>query len=104
MQHACPLWKETVENSKLLEAQTAEFRTKYLTKISNRISESLQLTSGLSPEYADYIYKACAFSIAFFDETKTWCSLLNKDEILKLEYFSDLIDYYSFSYGNELNE
>jgi len=104
MQHVCPLWTETVENSKFLKTQTTEFRTKYLTKIAKRISGSLHLTSELSPEHADYIYGACAFSIAFFDETKTWCSLLNKDEILKIEYFHDLVDYYSYSYGNGLNE
>src|SRR4051812_24868617 len=104
MHQVCPLWTETVEKSKTLTAQTTEFSTKYLTKIAKRISKSLHLTSELLPEHANSIYKACAFAIAFFDETNTWCSLLNKNEILEIEYFGDIIDYYSYSYGNELNE
>ena len=104
MHHACPHWAETVEKNKILETQKNEFLSSYLTKIAKRISESLHLTPELLPEHADHIYKACAFSIAFFDDTKTWCSLLNKEEILEIEYFGDIINYYTFSYGHELNE
>src|SRR5437016_845413 len=104
MHQACPRWAETVEKNKFLEMQKTEFYTNYLTKIAKRISESLNITPELLPEHADYIYRACGFAIAFFYETKTWCSLLNKNEILEMEYFNDLVDYYSFSYGSELNK
>ncbi|RIA83421.1 histidine phosphatase superfamily [Glomus cerebriforme] len=104
MHHACSRWEETVKDSEILESQKDEFNTTYLTKIAKRISKSLLITPELLPDHVDYIYRACAFAIAFFSETKTWCSLLNKNEILELEYFNDIIDYYSFSYGSKLNE
>jgi multiple inositol-polyphosphate phosphatase/2,3-bisphosphoglycerate 3-phosphatase len=105
MHQACPLWAETVDkNNKILETQKDEFITSYMTKISKRISESFDITPELLPEHADSIYRACAFAIAFFGKTNTWCSLLNKNEILELEYYNDLTDYYLFSYGSELNK
>ncbi|CAI2188775.1 2305_t:CDS:2 [Funneliformis geosporum] len=105
MHNVCPRWLETIEkNNVVLENEKAEFNAKYLSKIANRISESYHITPELSPKQAEAIYKACAFAVAFYDETRTWCSLFNQNEILEIEYYGDLLDYYLFSYGNELNE
>ncbi|CAB4374726.1 unnamed protein product [Rhizophagus irregularis] len=105
MHQACPRWAETVDkNNTILEQQKTEFTTNYMTEISQRITKSFNITPELLPKHADSIYRACAFAIAFFGKTNTWCSLFNKNEILELEYFNDLVDYYSFSYGSKLNE
>ncbi|GBB85824.1 hypothetical protein RclHR1_12270004 [Rhizophagus clarus] len=105
MHHACPRWAEIVDkNNKILEAQQIEFNANYMTKISKRITESFDITPELLPEHADSIYRACAFAIAIFGKTNTWCSLLDKNEILELEYYNDILNYYSFSYGSELNK
>ncbi|CAG8645825.1 16271_t:CDS:2 [Funneliformis caledonium] len=105
MHTSCPRWLETVEkNNVLLENEKAEFSAKYLSKIATRISESFHITPELTPKQAEAIYKACAFAISYYDETSTWCSLLNQNEILEIEYYGDVLDYHLYSYGNELNE
>ncbi|CAB4374723.1 phosphoglycerate mutase-like protein [Rhizophagus irregularis] len=101
---SCPLWKDTVnDNNKILGKQVSQFTSTNLTEITNRISKKYKVKN-LQPIHADYIYKACAFDIIFFNEHNSWCKLLRKKDILTLEYFNDMKNYYRFSYGNDLNK
>ncbi|GES91251.1 histidine phosphatase superfamily [Rhizophagus clarus] len=101
---SCPLWKNTIDkNNQILEKQVSEFTSTNLTEIANHISKKYNVKN-LLPIHTDYIYKACAFDIIFFNEYNSWCKLLRKNDILTLEYFSDMRNYYRFAYGNDLNK
>ncbi|RIA83417.1 histidine phosphatase superfamily [Glomus cerebriforme] len=101
---SCTLWKKTVDkNNEILEEQISQFTSTNLTVISDRISKEYNVKD-LKPIHADYIYKACAFDIIFFNQYNNWCKLLQKEDILTLEYFEDMKHYYRFGYGTDLNK
>ncbi|KAI8145977.1 histidine phosphatase superfamily [Fennellomyces sp. T-0311] len=70
--------------------------------IANRLSRELGI-SNLTPVDVYDIYLACAFDVSHRGWTKTFCSLLSPQDILALEYYMDLKEYYLFSYGSTLN-
>ncbi|KAF0344406.1 phosphoglycerate mutase-like protein [Gigaspora margarita] len=105
MHYACPLWLSTVKESSNFtrKQQEEKYLNSFISTISKRISDRLKIHPPLDPIHADYIYRACSFAVSFSNEYDTWCSLLEKDDFLKLEYFSDMGDFYSYAYGYQLN-
>lgn len=74
-----------------------------LSLIAERINKQLRVQPPIKPIHVEYIYRACGFEVSFFGNTSTWCSLLTDNDILVLEYFADLRNYYTYSYGSSLN-
>ncbi|CAG8496448.1 4615_t:CDS:2, partial [Dentiscutata erythropus] len=104
MHHACPLWLDTVKESNFTRKQQEEkYLNSFISTISRRISDRLKIQPSLDPIHVDYIYRACSFAVSFSNKYDTWCSLLEKDDFLQLEYLLDLGYYYSYSYGYQLN-
>ncbi|CAG8441004.1 3149_t:CDS:2 [Dentiscutata heterogama] len=104
MHHACPLWLDTVKESNFTrKRQEEKYLNSFISTISRRISDRLKIQPPLDPVHVDYIYRACSFAVSFSNKYDTWCSLLEKSDFLQLEYLLDLGDYYSYSYGYQLN-
>jgi hypothetical protein len=101
---SCTFWNDTVaNNNKVLDEQRSRFESTKLSKISDRISKEYDIQ--LEPIHTDYIYAACAYDLIFFEnESFSWCNLLTQEDILTLEYFNDMKNYYTISYGNDLNK
>ncbi|EAL63948.1 hypothetical protein DDB_G0286993 [Dictyostelium discoideum AX4] len=57
----------------------------------------------LSNSIINTIFLSCVYDVAIGNITNHWCSLLNKQNILDLEYSKDLDDYWLSSYGNKIN-
>ncbi|CAG8439130.1 13290_t:CDS:2 [Acaulospora colombiana] len=103
MHHACPLWTATVENSSVLKEQVEIYIHTHLSKIARRISNQLGIRPPLEAIHAEHIYRACSYAVTYSGRIDTWCSLLEEEDFLKLEYLHDMIKYYGFSYGSPLN-
>ncbi|CAG8463121.1 18576_t:CDS:2 [Acaulospora morrowiae] len=101
--HICPLWVNTIKYSPAFEKQKKIFLHTYLSKIAERLSNRFGMRPPLKPIHVDYIYRACSYAVSYSGSTDTWCSLLEEDDFLKLEYFHDMEKYYTFSYGSPLN-
>ncbi|CAG8754980.1 9272_t:CDS:2, partial [Cetraspora pellucida] len=104
MHYACPLWLATVNDSNFTRKwQEEKYLDAFISIISRRISDRLKIEPPLDPIHINYIYRACSFAVSFSDKNDTWCSLLEKDDFLQIEYLLDMGYYYSFSYGYQLN-
>ncbi|KAM9993403.1 hypothetical protein ACTFIZ_011367 [Dictyostelium cf. discoideum] len=57
----------------------------------------------LSNSMINTIFLSCVYDVAIGNITNHWCNLLNRQNILDLEYSKDIDDYWLSSYGNKIN-
>ncbi|RIB23542.1 histidine phosphatase superfamily [Gigaspora rosea] len=105
MYNNCLLANETViNNNPEFDEQKYIFGNNTLKPIADRMTNDYGIYPPLDPNVVPSIYDACEFWVLFFNRTDTWCSLLSEDDIIKLAYNVDMINYYKYSFGNPLNE
>lgn len=102
MSHTCPRWVSEVSNNPNTTYQAQIWVDTIIAPIASRLSAKLQVE--LTVDHVDAIYTACAFETSFYHSSSHWCKLLSADDILALEYTDDLLHYYKYSYGNEINQ
>lgn len=104
---SCPRWQEEVEDHPFLASQMKEWSSTFMPSMVSRLAKSL--TKPNRPQiplvscHIKAIYRACAFEVSVFTQTNTWCTMLNEEEILLLEYLDDLKHYWDLGYGFEIN-
>ncbi|RHZ50270.1 hypothetical protein Glove_502g7 [Diversispora epigaea] len=103
MHHACPIWVNISKNNPETKRQLETFLRTHLSLNVKRINDLLGINPPLKAIHLDYIYRACTFEVTVFDRSDTWCSLLKKDDFLKLEFYHDLLYYHYYSYGTLFN-
>ncbi|KAI8579607.1 hypothetical protein K450DRAFT_241804 [Umbelopsis ramanniana AG] len=101
MGYTCPRWLSEVYTNPNATYQADAWIEVMLPPIADRLSTEFEVE--LSVYDIKAIYVACAFETSFFGNYSDWCSLLDPDDILTLEYAEDLEHYYKFSYGHEIN-
>lgn len=102
MGYTCPRWLSEVYTNPNATYQAEAWMEAMLPPIANRLSTELEIVLSIGDIKA--IYAACAFETSFFGTYSDWCSLLDPDDILTLEYAEDLEHYYKFGYGHEINQ
>ncbi|CAM0136701.1 hypothetical protein VKS41_003509 [Umbelopsis sp. WA50703] len=102
MNHHCPRWQAEVADNPNTILQAELWIENQVTLIAARLSAELDID--LNSNQVDAIYSACAFETSFYHSESPWCLLLEADDILALEYADDLKQYYTYSYGSEINQ
>ncbi|RUP42768.1 histidine phosphatase superfamily [Jimgerdemannia flammicorona] len=103
MKHACPKWLKEGRINPFRDAQIDAFASLHLPAIAQRLNAQFP-NLDLQPEHISDIYSLCGYEASFKGSTSTWCTLLQPPEVEALEYIEDMDEYFSFSYGNPLNE
>ncbi|KAG2180924.1 hypothetical protein INT43_008504 [Umbelopsis isabellina] len=102
MKRHCPRWQVEVADNPNTTLQAELWIENQLTPISARLSAEFNID--LNANHLDAIYSACAFETSFYHSESNWCQLLEAEDILALEYADDLKQYYTYGYGNEINQ
>lgn len=68
------------------------------------VSKRLGFRNNLTEEEIELMYNLCRFEKSWFpDQFSPWCSVFKKPDLLILEYFEDLNQYYKTGYSHEYN-
>lgn len=101
---ACPKYiKEIMEGTGLDSASQFGLGVEMKKVISN-VNDRLQLKGkmDLNADTVQKMFWLCAFA-TMNNLDRDWCSVFDREDIETLEYYDDVIMYYSGSYGNEVS-
>lgn len=70
-----------------------------LQKVSNKLNID---SADLSEEFIVGMYTACTFEVAIHGRENTWCELFDEEDLLVLDYMSDLKHYWKRGYGYQI--
>ena len=96
---ACPKYKTDVTERGLGEVKKFKEGPE-IRNLTKRLEE--RLDTSLTFDYVEAIFKLCVFGV-MNREDKSWCALLEDEDMKIMEYQGDLENYYEHSYGNELS-
>ncbi|KAF2077538.1 hypothetical protein CYY_001156 [Polysphondylium violaceum] len=71
--------------------------------IAKRISLLIGLNETMSIKVLDKLFSACVNEASINNNYNDWCSLFTKEDIVNWEYAQDLKQFWTRSYGNQLN-
>lgn len=101
----CPNYREQVLHNATILWQSRQYFRSNLNTISNKVSRQLRLQSNSPWQIQTDIvalYKGCQFDMAIDNRSDRFCALFDTDDIRVFEYWKDLEDYYTRSYGTPL--
>lgn len=101
----CPKYLTRVKDNTtaLLEFKTFK-HGKEMRNVLQKVSNKLKFKSGmLEEEHIVGMYTACMFEVAIYDRENTWCELFEEEDLLVLDYLSDLKQYWKRGYGHPIN-
>ena len=108
----CDAYQSKVKNNPAAVEEVRKWEAEMVPRVGGKIADALELDSGSSLRAAlvandsglvGDVWQACQYALALRNESSTWCSLLDQESVLDLEFGADLYAYYVTSYGNTLN-
>ena len=97
----CPKYITRVkENKSALHEFKAFKHGEEMRNVLEKVTRKLNFKpSVLSEDHIVGMYTACMFEVAVYDKENTWCELFEEDDLLVLDYLSDLKHYWKRGYG-----
>lgn len=101
----CPKYlARVVENKTSLHEYKTFKQGEEMRNVLQKVSNKLKFKSGaLSEEDLVGMYTACMFEVAVHKRENTWCELFDAEDLLVLDYMSDLKHYWKRGYGYPIN-
>ena len=101
----CPKYSVKVLENKTALYEFEKFKhSSPMRDVKERLSRRLAVnSSALSYSDAIGMYLACSFEVALYGKTKNWCTLLEKEDLLVVEYLYDLKHFWKRGYGYEIS-
>ena len=91
---------------RVAENKTAQYEYKNfkhgeeMRSVLEKVSSKLKIGHGvLSEEYVVGMYTACIFEVAIYERENTWCEIFDEEDLVVLDYLSDLKQYWKRGYG-----
>ncbi|KAI9297811.1 phosphoglycerate mutase-like protein [Neoconidiobolus thromboides FSU 785] len=97
----CKYWGKEIEDNHMLKKELTKYEMKYFPKIQQQLNEELNVL--FTFEEVVVLFKLCSFDYSLFNLEKQFCSIFKQKDLVILSYYFDLMDYYNYSYGNEIN-
>jgi len=72
-------------------------------KIKQKINPSLPPGFNFEEDAVPWVWSACQSDVVVQQDDRFWCSLLDVDDIINLEYAEDLESYYEDGHGHRVN-
>ena len=100
----CPKYLTRVAENKTALHEYKTFKHgEEMRNVLQKVSNKLNIDSAdLSEEFIVGMYTACTFEVAIHDRENTWCELFDEEDLLVLDYMSDLKHYWKRGYGYQI--
>ena len=93
----CPAFSSQYDNALSHNTELASWNAQMLPSIASRMSALFGTTVNTS--LVQTMHEACAFEFAVLNQSQQFCTLFNDTDFQVFEYATDLLEYWSRSYG-----
>nr|CAD7202271.1 unnamed protein product [Timema douglasi] len=101
----CAKWRDEVEgNPEVLKEVKLFDEGPEMRALVHNVSTRLGFRYDLNTKQISMMYDMCSYNKAWkLNDVSPWCAAFSTEELKVLDFKEDLISYYQYSYGNEMN-